>query len=106
MVAGERPLLAFVSSVQRPELDWARRTTVEALTENPATMPWAFEFTPVSSQAADKTYLAKVREADIFIWLIGSETVVNTNSRPLTQFGTRLTVCLRTANSSETSPAY
>jgi hypothetical protein len=32
VLAGERPLLAFVGSVMRPELQWARDATVEALT--------------------------------------------------------------------------
>ncbi len=74
LLPGERPLLAFVSSVMRPELQWARDMTVSSLTGNPALMPWAFEFTPAASEAADETYLAKVREADIVIWLVGAET--------------------------------
>jgi hypothetical protein len=71
---GEHPLRAFVSSVMRPELEWARETTVNALNENPTLVPWAFEFTPLSSDAADNTYLEKVRDADIVIWLVSDET--------------------------------
>jgi hypothetical protein len=71
---GEHPLRAFVSSVMRPELDWARQTAVAAMSENPILVPWAFEFTPLSSDAADDTYLEKVRNADIVIWFVGEET--------------------------------
>jgi hypothetical protein len=71
ILAGERPLLAFVSSVMRPELQWARDATVEALTKSPTLVPWAFEYTPASSVAADASYLSKVREADFIIWLVG-----------------------------------
>ena len=59
VIAGERPLLAFVSSVMRPEVQWARDAAVEALTKNPTLVPWAFEYTPASSGAADVSYLAK-----------------------------------------------
>jgi hypothetical protein len=58
ILAGERPLLAFVSSVMRPELQWARDATVEALTKNPTLVPWAFEYTPASSESADASYLS------------------------------------------------
>jgi hypothetical protein len=71
---GERPLMAFVSSVMRPEFQWARDATVAALTRNPTLSPWAFEYTPISSDAADMTYLSKVREADFCIWLVGATT--------------------------------
>jgi hypothetical protein len=58
----------------RPEIQWARDATVDALTKNPTLIPWAFEYTPASSEAADVSYLAKVREADFVIWLIGEMT--------------------------------
>lgn len=58
----------------RPELAWARTTTVETLSNGPTLVPWAFEYTPASSDAADATYLAKVREADFCIWLVGEVT--------------------------------
>lgn len=70
---GERPLLAFVSSVMRPELDDWRRAAVDALS-NRVLVPWAFEFTPASSQQATDAYLTKVREADFVIWLVGAVT--------------------------------
>jgi len=65
LLPGERPLMAFISSVMSSDLEWARTTAVSALAGNPSLMPWAFEFTPASSDAADATYLSKVREADI-----------------------------------------
>jgi hypothetical protein len=74
VVAGERPLVAFVSSVMRPEIQWARDAAVEALTMNPTLVPWAFEYTPASSDAADVSYLSKVREADFVVWLVGDTT--------------------------------
>jgi hypothetical protein len=58
----------------RPELQWARDTVVSALAGSPVLAPWAFEYTPASSDAADTTYLAKVREATVVIWLVGEET--------------------------------
>jgi hypothetical protein len=60
----------------RPEVQWARDAAVEALTSSPLTAPWAFEYTPASSDGAVQTYLAKVREADIVVWLVGEETTV------------------------------
>jgi hypothetical protein len=74
VIAGERPLLAFVSSVMRPEIQWARDAAVEALTKNPTLLAWAFEYTPASSEAADASYLSKVREADVVVWLVGAIT--------------------------------
>lgn len=71
---GEQPLLAFVSSVMRDELKWARDETVRTLRGYPGVVTWAFEFTPPSSQSADAAYFQKVREADIVIWLLGEET--------------------------------
>jgi hypothetical protein len=71
---GERPLRAFISSVMQPEMEWARAAAVAALRENPVLVPWAFEFTPASSDAATETYLNKVREADFVVWLVGGAT--------------------------------
>lgn len=71
---GEQPLLVFVSSVMDSELQWAREATVKTLDRAPYFQRWAFEYTPASSSAADDTYLAKVRESDIVIWLVGSTT--------------------------------
>lgn len=36
--------------------------------------PWAFEYTPASSEPVDQGYLRKVREADLVIWLASDET--------------------------------
>jgi hypothetical protein len=71
---GERPLLAFVSSVVDEKLEWARMETVRTLDRVPFLAPWAFEFTPASSEPLDESYLRKVGEADIVIWLVERET--------------------------------
>lgn len=74
LLPGERPLTAFISSLMRPEIQWARDAAVEALTSSPFVTPWAFEYTPAASDGAVATYLQKVRDADIVIWLVGEET--------------------------------
>jgi hypothetical protein len=74
IVAGERPLTGFISSVMRPELQWARDAAVDALTRNRTLVPWAFEYTPASSDSAVSSYLTKVRESDFVIWLVAEET--------------------------------
>lgn len=58
----------------RPELEAARKAVVDALSDHPTLIPWAFEFTPARSDAADTTYLSKVREAAVVIWIVGTET--------------------------------
>ncbi|OIQ10581.1 DUF4062 domain-containing protein [Neomoorella thermoacetica] len=73
MRPGERPLVVFVSSVMA-ELEKERQEIVRILNNFPPFSAWAFEFTPGSSEPVDSTYLRKVREADIVIWLIGAET--------------------------------
>ena len=58
-----------------PDLQWARDAVVSELNSNSLLfMPWAFEFTPAGSERPDKTYLDKVRQADIVIWLVGDCT--------------------------------
>ncbi len=71
--AGEQPLVCFVSSVMRPEIQWARDATVNALREN-QWVSWAFEYTPASSSSPDRSYLTKVHQADFVIWLVGADT--------------------------------
>jgi hypothetical protein len=39
-----------------------------------STGPWAFEFTPPSSGPPDATYLSKVWDADLLIWLVTGVT--------------------------------
>lgn len=58
----------------RPELDWARQETLHTLDHVRFLTRWAFEFTPGSSEPVDDSYLRKVREADVVIWLVGEET--------------------------------
>ncbi len=56
------------------ELKCARKTAVTALRELSSIRPWAFEFTPASSEPPTDAYLRKVEEADFVIWLIGAKT--------------------------------
>jgi len=72
---GEPPLLVFISSLQSSELQEARDIATNTIESFPVlAMPWAFEYTPAASEQPDKTYLRKVRECDIFIWLVGDTT--------------------------------
>src|SRR3989442_1327444 len=71
---GERPLLVFISSVMNDELRWAREETIRVFTGTDIASVWAFERTPGSSEPLTETYLRKVRESDLFIWLVGEVT--------------------------------
>lgn len=73
VLPGEQPLLVFISSVMRPELAAAREMARETFGRAPFLNPWAFEFTPASSEPVDQGYLRKVREADFVVWLVGRE---------------------------------
>ncbi|MFI5394241.1 MAG: hypothetical protein ACHQ9S_01800 [Candidatus Binatia bacterium] len=73
VLPGEQPLLVFISSVMRPELASARELAVETFGRAPFLSPWAFEFTPASSEPVDQGYLRKVREADFIVWLVGRD---------------------------------
>ncbi len=91
---GEAPLLAFVSSVMRPELQWARDEAVRTFDQPRFLARWAFEFTPASSESVDQGYLRKVREADIVVWLVGEEITdpVQNEMREALASGRRLLV--------------
>ncbi len=52
----------------------ARKIAVEAVKRVEFGQPWAFEYTPASTETTEATYLRKVREADFVVWLVGSET--------------------------------
>jgi hypothetical protein len=71
--ASERELRAFVSSVMRGDLNHARQVVVNSLDGVPFLSPWAFEYTPASSEAVDDGYLRHVRDADMVIWIAGPE---------------------------------
>jgi len=73
VLSGEQPLLVFISSVMRLELASARELAVETFGRAPFLSPWAFEFTPASSEPVDQGYLRKVREADFVVWLVGRD---------------------------------
>ena len=71
---GERRIKVFVSSVMRPEFEEFRNETVGTLDEILEIVPWAFEYTPGSSEPLDKAYLRHVREADFVVWLVTAPT--------------------------------
>ena len=86
----ESDLLVFISSVMDDELGLARDSTAKAIQEMGFGRPWAFEYTPASSEAASDAYLRKVEESDFVIWLVGSRTtqpVVNEVHRCLASQG-------------------
>ena len=74
LVPSEPNLLVFISSVMTPELNWARNVAVRAVNSFRCAQPWAFEFTPASSESATDAYLRKAGEADFLVWLVGSQT--------------------------------
>ena len=74
MYRSESNLLIFISSVMTDELNWAREEVVRTLETFHFAEPWAFEFTPASSEAPDDAYLRKVRDADFMVCLVGSRT--------------------------------
>lgn len=74
ILPSENPIKAFVSSVMRPDLDWARAQSFEILNRRNWFVPWMFEHTPASSEGTEQNYLRHVRESDLVIWLVGSET--------------------------------
>lgn len=69
----ERELRAFLSSVMEEPLREARQVVVDALDGVPFLAPWAFEYTPASSEAVDSAYLRHVRDADLVIWLASAD---------------------------------
>ena len=74
MISGETPLVAFVSSRQSDDTNWARTATVEVLEQPDWLTPWLFEQTPPSSARLSDSYLSKVRSSDLVIWLVDHHT--------------------------------
>lgn len=72
--SSEQPLGVFVSSVMSPDMKWARDAVAATLDRVPYLSRWLFEYTPASSDTADNSYLSKVREADVVIWLVADKT--------------------------------
>ncbi len=70
----EPPLLFFISSVMSNDMADARANLVNQIRKIPFFTPWAFEFTPASTEELDQGYLRKVREADFVIWLVAGRT--------------------------------
>lgn len=75
ILSGERPLMVFLSSAMNTEMMMrAREGIVAALDQVPLFERWAFEFVPGSSSSLSDTYLSKVVDSDVVIWLVGEET--------------------------------
>ena len=72
--SGEAPLFVFVSSRISPQTLWAREAVAEVLQQPGWLTPWLFDQTPASSEPLTDSYLTKVREADLVIWLVERET--------------------------------
>ena len=81
----ESDLLIFISSVT-DELKSTRQAAKDAVLALPFAQPWLFEDSPASSESPSAIYLRKVKEADIVIWFIGSET-----SKPVVE---EINVCM------------
>ena len=73
-VSAEQPLIAFVSGRIHDDTRWAREAVDEVLELPSFIVPWIFEHTPASSQENEEGYLEKVRDADLVIWLVETET--------------------------------
>lgn len=71
---GEPPLRVFVSGVIDAETEVFRERVVARLDPFPFLAPWAFEFAPASSEPLNWSYLQKVRDCDLLIWVAGSRT--------------------------------
>ena len=67
-------LVAFVSSRVSDQTRWARQTVADVLQQSGQFQPWLFEDAPASSEILVDSYLTKVREADLVIWLVERET--------------------------------
>ena len=70
---GEKPLVAFVSSRISPQTQWARKAAAEVFQQSDQFEPWLFEGAPASSEILVDSYLAKVPESDLVIWLVEHE---------------------------------
>ena len=72
----ENDLLVFISSRMNDDLQTARDIAVQAVKSVEFGRPWAFEFSPASSESPDNAYLRLVRGADFVLWLVGSKTTL------------------------------
>ena len=72
--SGEPPLVVFVSSRISTQTRWARDAVADTLQQLNQFKPWLFEHAPASSEILADSYLAKVHESDLVIWLVEQET--------------------------------
>ena len=88
---GLPPLVAFVSSHMSDQTRWARKTVADVLQQSSQFKPWLFEDAPASSEILVDSYLTKVREAGLVIWLVERETTKpvrdEISARPLRPLG-------------------
>ncbi len=69
-----RDLVVFISSIMDPtkdDLTEERRIAKQAVESIPLARAWRFEDSPASAQRVDYTYLNAVRDADLFLLLLG-----------------------------------
>ena len=69
-------LTIFISSMIGPL--WDQRAAIEeAITTGiPLARPWVFERAPASSEEITESYLARVRECDIYLLILGDDPVL------------------------------
>ena len=97
--------MAFVSSRIHDETTWARDAVDEVLERPSFIVPWIFEHTPASSQEVDEGYLEKVRDADLVIWLIETETTDPVRNEITTAVQSSLPILMfRTTQGSSDAP--
>jgi hypothetical protein len=73
MSKDESKLTIFISSMIGPL--WDQRAAVEEAirTGIPLARPWVFERAPASSEEITESYLARVRECDIYLLILGND---------------------------------
>ena len=97
--------MAFVSSRIHDDTKWAREAVDEVLERPLFIVPWIFEHTPASSQEVDEGYLEKVRDADLVIWLIETETTDPVRNEITTALQSSLPILMfRTTQGSSDTP--
>ena len=86
MTNHEPKLTIFISSMIGPL--WDERAAVEGAIKTgiPLARTWVFERAPASSEAITESYLARVRECDIYLLILGQGISVKAGLTGLTQF--------------------
>lgn len=74
VVPAENPFLFFISSDMSDEYMSVREEVVRRIDDAPYLSRYAFEYSPGGSEPIDSEYLRKVRECDLFIWILTNHT--------------------------------